>query len=668
MKPSGVVDDQIWSNSRFKLALKVADRSDSMEMLKTPDAAEITQVGRGYLQVGNNEVYELFQSAWSGADYQPDKDEQGIEDHTIYAINDIGQYEILNEDLSGLDQAESIKEVPSELQAIVSKLKALAERLSIQALPQPWLPPLSKEIFLQDLRPQGFKDLWGQASGLVARLGMVDIPSRQSQEVLEHDFEKDGHIALFSSPGMGKSTFLQSLVMDLARQLTPEDIHFYLLDFGTNGLLPLKNLPHVADYIMLDELEKLQKLSKLVLEEIRSRKKLFGRQSVANAQMYRQVSNQSLPTILFILDNYDGLKGTPVEVVIDNLLQVVAREGTSLGIYLSMTAARFGTLRATLSANIKQRLSLKLNDDAESRTIVGRTNLTIEDIPGRGLVSMEQPEVFQVALPTFGEVEVNILENLKTESREMSQHFTGPLPKGIPVVPENLTLAQFINTGDTKAALAKNQLPIGIEFENVQTVSLPLDRLKHLMLFVEKEIPKLLLVKHCLNMLAETVDKSQVTFIDSLDEYTEESGQFGEYYHSESDYNSLISEWKESVMQARRHRENLDKYIVISDLSSFITATGLSDNDFAMLYEEGQKVGFHLIYTVSKAFMTISSPLTRYLKGKVDTALIAMKLGTQTVFTRSHTGAESELASDEIYLHYKDAQTKLKITKGEHIE
>ncbi|MBO4110863.1 type VII secretion protein EssC, partial [Streptococcus suis] len=130
-KPSGVVDDQIWSNSRFKLALKVADRSDSMEMLKTPDAAEITQVGRGYLQVGNNEVYELFQSAWSGADYQPDKDEQGIEDHTIYAINDIGQYEILNEDLSGLDQAESIKEVPSELQAIVSKLKALTERLSI---------------------------------------------------------------------------------------------------------------------------------------------------------------------------------------------------------------------------------------------------------------------------------------------------------------------------------------------------------------------------------------------------------------------------------------------------------------------------------------------------------------------------------------------------------
>src|SRR5699024_12474666 len=73
-KPSGVVDEQIWSNSKFKLALKVQNQSDSKEVLKTPDAAEITLPGRSYLQVGNNEIYELFQSAWSGADYVRDKE------------------------------------------------------------------------------------------------------------------------------------------------------------------------------------------------------------------------------------------------------------------------------------------------------------------------------------------------------------------------------------------------------------------------------------------------------------------------------------------------------------------------------------------------------------------------------------------------------------------
>lgn len=33
-KPSGIVDDQIWSNSRFRVCLKVQRRADSMDMLK----------------------------------------------------------------------------------------------------------------------------------------------------------------------------------------------------------------------------------------------------------------------------------------------------------------------------------------------------------------------------------------------------------------------------------------------------------------------------------------------------------------------------------------------------------------------------------------------------------------------------------------------------------
>ena len=41
-------------------------------MLHKPDAAYITQAGRCYLQVGSDEVYELFQSGYSGAIYDKD--------------------------------------------------------------------------------------------------------------------------------------------------------------------------------------------------------------------------------------------------------------------------------------------------------------------------------------------------------------------------------------------------------------------------------------------------------------------------------------------------------------------------------------------------------------------------------------------------------------------
>lgn len=52
-KPSGTVDEKIWSNSRFRICLKVQDEKDSMEVLKTEDAVTLNRQGQGYLQVGS---------------------------------------------------------------------------------------------------------------------------------------------------------------------------------------------------------------------------------------------------------------------------------------------------------------------------------------------------------------------------------------------------------------------------------------------------------------------------------------------------------------------------------------------------------------------------------------------------------------------------------------
>ena len=56
-KPSGVVDEQIWSNSKFKICCKVQTAEDSNEMIRKPDAAYIKESGRFYLQVGYDEIY-----------------------------------------------------------------------------------------------------------------------------------------------------------------------------------------------------------------------------------------------------------------------------------------------------------------------------------------------------------------------------------------------------------------------------------------------------------------------------------------------------------------------------------------------------------------------------------------------------------------------------------
>ena len=48
-KPAGIVDEQIWSNSRFKLCLRVQDKQDSMEVLHDECASKLRNPGSFYL-------------------------------------------------------------------------------------------------------------------------------------------------------------------------------------------------------------------------------------------------------------------------------------------------------------------------------------------------------------------------------------------------------------------------------------------------------------------------------------------------------------------------------------------------------------------------------------------------------------------------------------------
>ncbi|MBP2622162.1 type VII secretion protein EssC [Streptococcus panodentis] len=664
-KPSGVVDDQIWSNSRFKLALKVADRADSMEMLHTPDAAEITQTGRAYLQVGNNEVYELFQAAWSGADYQPDKDELGIEDHTIYLINDLGQYEVLNQDLSGLDLAEDIKEVPTELEAIVSQIQLLTESQQIAPVPQPWLPPLRERIYLPDLRKGNFKELWKHTNrSLKAILGYIDLPSQQTQYTLEHDFNNDGNIALFGGPLTGKSNFIQTLTMDLARQFTPEQIHFYLLDFGTNGLLPLRQLPHVADTVMIDDQEKITKFLSRMKSEIRYRKTLLRKYMVANINLYREVSGQQIPNIVIMLDSYDSVKESSLVMDLENTFQTIAREGLSLGIYFIITAGRIGVVKAALLASIKTRISLKLTDDTDTRALIGRTQLILEDKPGRAMIKLDEPEIFQMALPTKGDTAIDVIEQIGSEGKKMSEHWKGQRPKAIPIVPEELAFDVFTQNPSVQQASKQNQLPLGLDFVKVESVNIPLTGFKHLLYISDNEEHLENMTRHLLEVITELVPSKKVMFMDMDDTYGGQFDLFARVSKPET-LKDMANQLMLELEDRKKGEAGHDFIIFIPDLEKFVEVSGLTTEQVSTLYQEGWKYNMHFVVGSMYSYIsnnTVGTPV-RQIKTYNQHYLLGMRLTDQTVLEKPFNSKEPYLNKDEVYLYGRQSSIKLKITK-----
>ena len=626
-------------------------------MLHTPDAAEITQTGRAYLQVGNNEVYELFQSAWSGADYQPDKDDMGIEDHTIYLINELGQYEILNEDLSGLEDVDEIKEVPTELDAIVHHIQLLCEEQEIPPVPQPWLPPLKERIALDELEEVQPTVAWGQEKPLSVLLGMADIPQAQKQEAVSINLSKDGHILLYGSPGTGKTTFLQTAGMDLARKFSPKALTMYLMDFGTNGLAPLSKLPQVADTMLLDQTEKISKFVRIMEKELNRRKKLLADYGVGTLDLYRQASGQEEPAIVILLDSYEAFKEEAYEAELFKLLVRISREGLSIGVHLLVTAGRQTNLRAQLYSNFKHQLSLPQNEAGEVRAIVGSTPLamTMEDIKGRALMKREEVDVIQLALPVYGANDTQVLNNLRQEVASLQEAWTGQRPSAIPMVPEELTEKDFYSRASVQTAYEHGLVPLGLDLETVEPVTWNLAK-GNLLYLTDKEEQMTALVKH--------IAKGKQKVIVLAPKYHSLPEMEGvTILASPEEYQAGIETIKANVQERIEKRKNKHEATIIL-FNQVELMEELSIDDQTSLHyvlEKGLRAGYALISMSNSQLYKQIDPISKGIK-VFKQSIVAMRLVDQNIITVTNRPIRESLLEEQEHYYVTDGlASKMKV-------
>lgn len=462
-KPSGVVDDQIWSNSKFKLALKVQNESDSNEVIKTPDAAKITQPGRAYLQVGNNEIYELFQSAWSGATYENQEEEDSI-DNRIYRINHMGQGELLNNDLS--NGAEDLNLKATELDVTVDYMNKLFSQLQLPRVRKPWLPPLETKIATPYIDENNIVDVSEfKILDINIRLGIVDIPESQSQDEYEINFAKEGNFAIFSSTGFGKTATLSTIILSLAVKNSPQNLQFFILDFGNSGLIPMKDLPHTRDYIKFDDSVKFEKFCKIIDIESKKRKRLLGEASVANFNMYNEVSGEKLPALFIIIDNYDAIKEFGMDA--EDFIMKITRDGAGIGIFTIITASRQNAVKFAVLNNFKNKICHYLFDETEVKSIIGRGNYNLPDIPGRAMVKLENVNIMQVYAAVEFDDEMNCTNKILNMIRRLKSLYKGEKVESIKMLPDILTINKLKEFADEKKYV--NKIPIGLDAEDVRT-------------------------------------------------------------------------------------------------------------------------------------------------------------------------------------------------------
>ncbi len=452
-KPAGIVNEQIRSNSKFALCLKVQDREDSMDVIKRPDAANLKNVGQFYLQVGNDEYFTFGQSAWAGAPYYPSDTTKKKKDKSIEIISKIGTV-IKKVD----DSAQIVLENQGEqLTNIVKYLYELAEQEGIKEK-QLWLDSIPETIYLEDIRKKyKIKNKNNVVSPIV---GEYDDPYNQKQGAYEINFTKEGNAIIYGSADSGKETLLSTMVYDVISNYSTNEVSLYLLDFGSEALKIYRDCTHVGDVAFLEDSEKISRFFDMIQKEIRDRKAILSDYN-GDYDLYIKQESNIMPMIIIIINNYEAFS-EGFNDQYEEILLSITREGRKCGIVFVVTASSYNSLRYRLSQNFKQKIALQLNSEDDYFNIfdnVGKKRPS--HLFGRGLISLDNGGIYEFQTAKICEAEQwsttikEKIEELKISNKKIA--------KEIPVLPNRVLFEQVQD--ELKGV---NCVPLGITKQELQ--------------------------------------------------------------------------------------------------------------------------------------------------------------------------------------------------------
>lgn len=461
-KPSGVVNDQIWSNSKFKVCLKVQDAADSKEMLKRPDAANLKQAGRFYLQVGYDEYFALGQSAWCGAKYYPSKQIVKEVDKSINFIDNTGS--IVKSIQSGNSKT---KEAEGEqLAAILNNIIEVSNKVGKKAQ-RLWLPNIDEVILVDNLiKKYNYEKKYIPE----AIIGEYDAPELQEQGLLKYNFVKEGNTLIYGNDNSEREMLLSSIIYSTSILYTTKELNYYIYDFGSEALRKFENMPQVGDIIFADEDEKVKKLLKMIKKEMSRRKKIFadfGGEYINYIKSDKKKDH--IPCISVIINNYDSF--TDLYPSIAEELIPISRDCARYGIILIVTLNAMASMARRLRQNFNNNYALRISDPSDYLTIFNsRKKVIPRDMIGRGLFSDGVVHEFQTA--SLLENSDDELEKLKLIAEKLKPLNTIEVPK-VPSLPEYVDYKMIeSNIGNL------NSVPIGIgrdelEVENYDFTAFP---------------------------------------------------------------------------------------------------------------------------------------------------------------------------------------------------
>jgi hypothetical protein len=256
-------------------------------------------------------------------------------------------------------------------------------------------------------------DSWASsaASGVaipIGKSGKDDLLFRLGNDSVVH------HALVGGATGTGKTILLHNIILNAAELYSPEDLQMILMDFkeGTEFAC-YEGLPHMRVLSIASELHFGHSVFEWLVAERMRRATLFKKAGVANLADYMKKTEQKLPRILVLMDEFQRVLADPsIGSQVSMLLDDIVRTGRSFGINLILSTQSLANVQMESSTltSLGLRVCLRLSEQETTKFLNHDNSVpTGFNRPGQALYNETEgrPEgnaEFQVAFVDVSEI------------------------------------------------------------------------------------------------------------------------------------------------------------------------------------------------------------------------------------------------------------------------
>lgn len=191
------------------------------------------------------------------------------------------------------------------------------------------------------------------------------------------------HLLIAGATGSGKSVGMNTFLLSLLYQNSPQDLKFIMVDPKRVELTPYNGIPHLLTPV-ITEPDKAHSALKWAVAEMNRRYQDFAEKGYKNIKEYNEAEAKPLHKIVIVIDELADLMMQANKKETEALICRIAQMARAVGMHLILATQRpsVDVITGVIKANIPTRIAFTVTSGVDSRTIIDCVGA--EDLLGMG--------------------------------------------------------------------------------------------------------------------------------------------------------------------------------------------------------------------------------------------------------------------------------------------